>query len=312
MTKYRDVYGQEWLEVERLPQALDLSLISRALTERRIPHRITEEGAEQVVWAAREEDRRGLMDLLEAWQRGDVEIRELADADADTAAAAAPAARGSGWSDQAALILRLLPVTSLLLVLSVLGYLVVFADARLQIGHWFTIVDIGLHRGAARVGDIDGSEIWRVWTPMFLHFDLIHIAFNALFLWVFGARIERVMGSGRFLLFVLAAGAIANLGQLMWESNPRFGGMSGVNYGFIGYIWLRQLLAPHPMLVFPKALIPMLLLMLLLGTVGALDVFIEGRVANAAHVTGLMVGISWGLLAGLANGRRRGADEHDP
>lgn len=288
--KFRDAYGQEWFEAERLPQAVDLSLISRALSEQRIPHRIAEEGSSQVIWVARDEDRERVAEFVQAWRRGEIEVEEAR----ETRQASADA----GYGSKGRLILRLLPVTCGLLLLSVLGYLVVITDNQLRIGHWFTIVDISRYT-AAELKNIDLSEPWRLWTPMFLHFDLVHIAFNALFVWVFGARIERVMGSWHFIVFVAVVGVIANLGQLMWESNPRFGGMSGVNYGFIGYIWLRQMFAPHPMLVFPKALIPMLLVMLLLGTFGVLDFFIQGQVANAAHVTGLLVGVSWGLAAGL-------------
>lgn len=290
MTKFQDPYGQQWVEVERLPQSVDLSAVSRALYEKRVPHRITEEGGQQVVWVAREQDRQAVADFIQAWRGGDIDLVE--------AISHRQEEPGAGFFAHFQLILRLLPVTSSLLLLSLLGFFVVMTDGELQIGHWFTIVDIGQYR-VAEPGDLDLSQPWRLWTPMFLHFDLVHIVFNALFLWVFGARMERVMGSGHFLAFVLAVGLVANLGQLVWESNPRFGGMSGVNYGFIGYIWLRQMFAPHPMLVFPKALIPFLLAMLLLGTFGVLDIFIEGRVANAAHLAGLLAGMSWGLLAGL-------------
>jgi GlpG protein len=290
MTEFRDPYGQQWLEVERLPQNVDLSPVVRALSQYQVPHRITEEAGSQVIWVARERDREQVAKFIEDWRRGAIDIVEE------------PAQRGAEeephYASQLGLMLRMLPVTCGLLVLSVLGYLVVITDNQLMIGHWFTIVDISQYRFAS-LGDLNLGEFWRLWTPMFLHFDLVHIAFNALFLWVFGARMERVMGSGHFLLFVAATGLIANLGQLGWESNPRFGGMSGVNYGFIGYIWLRQLLAPHPMLAFPKGLIPLMLIMLILGTFGFFNFFIEGRVANAAHITGLLVGMTWGLIAGL-------------
>jgi GlpG protein len=296
MTEFRDPYGQQWLEVERLPQRVDLSPIARVLGQYRVPHRITEESGDQVIWVAREEDRAKVGEFIAEWRRGDIDIAEEQ--------RSAPAVEGEPhYAEQTRLMFRLLPVTCSLLVLSLLGFLVVITDNQLMIGHWFTIVDIAEHR-IATFGDLDPGEFWRLWTPMFLHFDLVHIAFNALFLWIFGARMERVMGSGHFLLFVAMVGLIANLGQLGWESNPRFGGMSGVNYGFVGYIWLRQMLAPHPMLAFPKGLIPLLLVMLLIGTFGLLDFFIKGgEVANAAHMTGLLLGATWGLLAGLYFGR---------
>lgn len=301
LTTFRDAYGQEWHAVESLSQTVDLSSISRALHQQRIPHRIAEEGNSQVIWVARAEDQQRVKEFIEAWRRGDIEIVE---------SAAEPPAQ-SGYANQARFIVQLLPATCALLLLSLLGYLVVITDDQLQIGHWFTIVDFSRYQ-VAELSNIDFSEAWRLWTPMFLHFDLMHIAFNALFIWLFGARMERVMGTWHFVAFVAAVGLAANLGQLMWESNPRFGGMSGVNYGFVGYIWLRQMFAPHPMLVFPKALIPFLLIMLLLGTFGVLDFFVQGRIANAAHMTGLLAGVSWGLLAGLYHSRRGKPPSEDP
>lgn len=300
MTRFRDPYGQQWFAVDRLPHALDLSLVSGFLHQQGVAHRISEEGNEQVLWVAREEDREAVKNLLRAWREGEVQITQSPDS--------APA-REHGISialDRLALLLRLLPGTFTLLLLSVLGYLVVVFDDRLGIGHWFTIVDISRQRYGS-LSTLDLGEVWRLWTPMFLHFEILHLAFNAVFLWVFGARVERAMGRLQFVAFVALVSLAANIGQLTWEGNPLFGGMSGVNYGFIGYIWLRQMLAPHPMLNYPKALIPFLLVMLLLGMVGFLDIFIEGRIANAAHVAGLLAGMSWGALAGTVIARRGSA-----
>jgi len=293
LSEFRDSYGQQWLEVERLPQSLDLGPVAGALSQYRIAHRITEERGEQVVWVAREEDREAVAKFIADWRRGELQIIQQR----------RPRAGEARAGSRIGLILRMLPVTSLLLLFSLLGYLLVLADSRLLLVQWFTIVDY-LRYDVAGLADLDLSQFWRLWTPMFLHFDIMHVTFNALFIWVFGARLERVMGSGAYLLFVLAVGLVANLGQLGWDNYPVFGGMSGVNYGLIGYIWLRQMLAPHPLLVFPKALIPMLLVMLLLGTFGVIDIFIEGQVANAAHISGLLAGMSWGLFAGLYASRR--------
>lgn len=295
MTRFRDPYGQEWFAVDRLPHAVDLSLISQLLEQQGVAHRISEDGNDQVLWVARVEDRDAVKALLAGWRQGDIQISK--------AEGLAPAAHRSFSPEMLAAAFRLLPGTITLLVLSLLGYLVVMSDNQLGIGHWFTIVDISQQRIGSPL-TLDLAQFWRLWTPMFLHFDILHLAFNALFLWVFGARVERAMGRLQFLLFVLTVSLAANLGQLAWEGNPLFGGMSGVNYGFVGYIWLRQMLAPHPMLNYPKGLIPFLLVMLLLGLVGVMDIFIQGRIANAAHVAGLLAGISWGAVAGFLIARQ--------
>lgn len=56
-------------------------------------------------------------------------------------------------------------------------------------------------------------------TSMFLHGGFLHIAFNMLFLWVFGDNIEDVMGHGRFLVFYLLCGVIAALSQVLTNTD---------------------------------------------------------------------------------------------
>ena len=59
-------------------------------------------------------------------------------------------------------------------------------------------------------------------TSQFLHAGFTHIAFNMLFLWIFGNNIEEQLGKAKFLVFYLSCGVIAVLAQ--WF----FSAMSGV------------------------------------------------------------------------------------
>jgi membrane associated rhomboid family serine protease len=52
-----------------------------------------------------------------------------------------------------------------------------------------------------------------IFTSMFMHGGLLHLAGNMLFLWIFGDNIEDRLGHGRFLVFYLAAGIAAALTQ---------------------------------------------------------------------------------------------------
>jgi membrane associated rhomboid family serine protease len=64
---------------------------------------------------------------------------------------------------------------------------------------------------------------WQLITHMFLHGDIWHIFFNMLALWMFGAVLENVWGSKRFLTFYLVCGLGASLIHLLflsWELAP--------------------------------------------------------------------------------------------
>jgi membrane associated rhomboid family serine protease len=52
-------------------------------------------------------------------------------------------------------------------------------------------------------------------TSMFMHADMWHLLGNMIFLWTFGRRVEDACGSGRFLLYYLLAGMIANIGSVV-------------------------------------------------------------------------------------------------
>lgn len=59
-------------------------------------------------------------------------------------------------------------------------------------------------------------ELWRVFTYMFLHGGLLHIAFNMLSLWMFGTPLVHQMGERRFLALYLVSGIVAGLGSALF------------------------------------------------------------------------------------------------
>ena len=78
-----------------------------------------------------------------------------------------------------------------------------------------------------------GGQYWRLVTPVFLHFGWLHIAFNCLWLWELGGRVERVMGHVNMLLLFLAIAVVSNVCQFVFGGAGLFGGMSGVVYGLM-------------------------------------------------------------------------------
>ncbi|MGK2913261.1 MAG: rhomboid family intramembrane serine protease [Porticoccaceae bacterium] len=201
---------------------------------------------------------------------------------------------------------RRTPVVMAMLVLGAIGGLLV--DWLPGAIHWLTFQDFvvtaadGISYRSLDDGLASG-QYWRLITPVFLHFGLLHIVFNGLWLWEFGRRIEGLVGGFGFLgLFVVVAVG-SNGGQYLWSGSSLFGGLSGVVYGLLGYIWLRGSLAPHPLLMIPSGILIFMLVWLVLCLAGVIDLFIQGGVANGAHVAGLVMGV---VLGGIAGFRARG------
>lgn len=73
-------------------------------------------------------------------------------------------------------------------------------------------------------------------TSQFLHADLLHLAFNMLFLWVFGNNIEDRLGRIRFLPFYLLCGVMAGLAQAVSDPDSPVPliGASGAISGILG------------------------------------------------------------------------------
>ena len=86
--------------------------------------------------------------------------------------------------------------------------------------------------------EVAHGEVWRLITPIFLHFHFLHIFFNMMWLFDLGSMVEARESTWKLLLLVLFIGVISNLGS-DYAKGPAFGGMSGVIYGLLGYVWMK-------------------------------------------------------------------------
>jgi len=64
---------------------------------------------------------------------------------------------------------------------------------------------------AAPAGFVNVPPIATIFTSMFMHGGILHLAGNMLYLWIFGNNVEDAMGHARFGVFYLACGAAAAL-----------------------------------------------------------------------------------------------------
>jgi len=131
---------------------------------------------------------------------------------------------------------------------------------------------------------------WRLIGPAFFHFSWLHIVFNIMWWWQLGGEIEKKLGSLPLLNVFLITAICSNLGQYL-VSGANFGGLSGVVYGLVGFIWWLGWLAPKKGLTLPKPLVGILLFWMLLGFAEILPM----NMANTAHLAGLVSGclLAW-------------------
>jgi GlpG protein len=144
-------------------------------------------------------------------------------------------------------------------------------------------------------GDILHGEVWRLISPIFLHFNLLHLVFDLWALAFLGTMIEYRRGTGVLALLVFLSAVVSNLGQACYDLSMSghtgiFGGMSGVVYALFGYVWMKGLYQPEQGMILHPSTVQIMLMWLLLCMAGFI-----GNIANAAHVAGLIAGVVLGL-----------------
>jgi GlpG protein len=141
------------------------------------------------------------------------------------------------------------------------------------------------------------NEWWRLITPMILHFSFAHLAFNCLWIYVLGSKIELYDGNFLFLILVLVSSMASNFFQFYFSDPSIFGGLSGVIYGMFGYCMVIELERDRERYGLPPAIYLFMIVWLVLGFLGILDLFGFGLVANFAHLGGLISGLIFGMIA---------------
>ena len=193
--------------------------------------------------------------------------------------------------------------TGILIAISVATALVSVFGGNSKPILWMFISEYDVEGGAmARLGglpEIRHGELWRLLTPMFIHFGLLHLLFNMVWLLDLGTMIERRQSTRVLSALVLVIAALSNFGQYLWQG-PGFGGMSGVVYGLIGYIWVRGKFDPASGLFLHSSTVTMAVIWFVLCLVRVIP-----NMANGAHGVGFAVGIAWGYVSALLAARKR-------
>ncbi len=133
-------------------------------------------------------------------------------------------------------------------------------------------------------------QVWRWFTPALFHFSVLHIVFNLLWWWQLGGDVEKRLGSGKLLLIFLSSAAGSGIAQY-WVDGPNFGGLSGVVYALVGYLWILGWKRPELGLSISRPILGFMLVWLMIGYVQPIM-----AIANTAHLAGLICGVGLAVI----------------
>jgi len=295
-----------WHAAALVELKIDLQPLLRRLQLQGVECRVTEERGQQCIWVANNTQVVLVTERLGQWRLRGFSADAWSDAatHTETAQLGESVLPANGWRFfwRAVYLVRRYPVTVLLILLGCLGALLVEFDRGYEYVALFTMQPISLQGDRLLLASLDyGLQLgqwWRLISPTFLHFGLLHIVFNALWVWEFGRRIEGFMGHRVMLGLALLIGVGSNLAQYYWQGPSLFGGLSGLLYGLLGFlaVWQRRRPVPEPL---PSGIIIFMLIWLVLCMSGAVNLFVDGSIANAAHVAGLLIGAAVAFIASL-------------
>jgi membrane associated rhomboid family serine protease len=191
-------------------------------------------------------------------------------------------------------------VTTAILAINIAMFLVEWATGASRSlyfgGSDQKLVNLGAIYSGGQFGPgIVGGEYWRLFTGMFLHAGLIHLAFNMYALYLFGFLIESAFGKVRFTLLYVLCGLMASVTSFAFGTPgiPAVGA-SGAIFGLLGawvaFNFRRRQSGPNRFQLQWAAML--IAINLVLG-------FSLAGVDNLAHVGGLLTGI---VAGGLAEG----------
>ena len=272
----------------------DLTLVTQTLWRHKVPHRVRFVTGEQQLWLQDSQHYSLAQALMKQVEQGIA-------ADEKAGSASAGLLNSFVMADKVLstngvkVWFKSTPITLMVLISTLLVALFSQLGSQLEAVAWFSFFPLVLDTQAYLVTGFDHLWLqpWRLISPMLLHFGWLHLVFNVLWWLDLGRRIEC---QSRLLLvaLLLFTSVAANVAQA-WQVASLFGGLSGVIYGLLGYIWVMDRYNPIRYHL-PQNILIFMLLWLLLGISGLFPALGFGDMANMAHIGGLVAGVAWGFM----------------
>jgi membrane associated rhomboid family serine protease len=137
------------------------------------------------------------------------------------------------------------------------------------------------------------GRVWTLVTSLFLHGDILHLAGNMLFLYIFGNTLEEELGSAKALGAFFTGGILTfPLSLLFYDWRIPLIGASAAIFTLAAIVMLIKPLKLSIFLFMPQGLVAILYFVY-----NALAVYsnTEGNVAYIAHIIGFAIGVPFGL-----------------
>jgi membrane associated rhomboid family serine protease len=138
------------------------------------------------------------------------------------------------------------------------------------------------------------GEWWRLFSAMFVHIGILHLALNMQCLWRLGNLAERLFGNWPFLVLYVLSGLGGGVASVWWHPDIVSAGASGAIFGLAGglVVFLYRGRLPVPQ----KVIQPTLTSTLFFIAYNLLYGFAQSGIDNIAHLGGLLTGAAIGGL----------------
>ena len=151
-------------------------------------------------------------------------------------------------------------------------------------------------------------EYWRLFTPIFLHGDIVHLLSNMYFLYICGEKVENIYGKWRFISIYIISGIAGNVLSLILLDPKIYSlGASGACMGLGGilfFLWLRR---KDNYVGYFSSITSMVMVVIFNVFYGFM--FPHLNINNWAHMGGFVAGVLGGVLIELVD--RQARKEHN-
>jgi membrane associated rhomboid family serine protease len=138
--------------------------------------------------------------------------------------------------------------------------------------------------------------VWTIFTALFIHADILHLAGNMIFLYVFGNTLEKEVGATKTLLAFFVGGVLAFLfGVIFFAPSTLIVGASGAIFTLTAVVLLVKPLKFSFFFLMPVGLVAVIYFVY---NILAVQLGGESNVAYISHLIGFGVGIPFGIKWG--------------